>query len=260
MDILNIRHPVEEISGFWKFVRTPVKNIKARSTPEHLLHLIISGRYTLKTNNRIYHVKPGDIIYYYASEDVEWTENTETVVFYSIAFVSSLFKPPAYEKRVMRANPRTIRAFDGLYECSLCPDKFTRTAKMFSSLSEILLEIEKQKKEDPPSDYREASSDTWGMIENKIRTEKLFRVQLSDLCAMTGKSRASVIRACRKSTGSTPLKRIHDLRMNEAKGLLRFSTLNITQIAEYLHYPRIHEFSREFKKHFGTAPIHILKG
>lgn len=254
MDILNLKHPVEEISGFWKFVRTPMKNIRARSTPGHLLHLIVSGRYTLKTNKRLYHVKPGNIIYYYASEDVEWMENTETVVFYSVAFISSMFKPLPYEKRVMRASAKMNRAFNSLYEYSLSSDEFIRTAKMFSSLSEILLEIEKQRKENAPSDYHEQSSGIWEIVENKIRTEKLFRVQLGDLCAMTGRSRASVIRACRKSTGSTPLKRIHELRMNEAEGLLCFSTLNITQIAEYLRYPRMHEFSREFKKHFGFAP------
>ncbi|OGV46448.1 MAG: hypothetical protein A2017_02060 [Lentisphaerae bacterium GWF2_44_16] len=259
MDILNIRHPLEEISGFWKFVRTPRKNIKARSTPGHLLHLIISGRYTLKTNNRIYHVKPGDIIYYYASEDVEWMENTETVVFYSVAFVSSMFKPLPYEKRVMKANIEMKKAFNLIYEYSLSPDEFTRTAQMFSSLSGILLEIEKQRKENALSDCHEQSSGTWEIIEDKIRREKLFRVQLSDLCAMAGKSRASVIRACRKSTGTTPLKRIHELRMNEAEGLLRFSTLNVTQIAEYLHYPRMHEFSREFKRHFAFAPTRIFK-
>ncbi|MHC4874825.1 MAG: helix-turn-helix domain-containing protein [Planctomycetota bacterium] len=50
------------------------------------------------------------------------------------------------------------------------------------------------------------------------------------------------------------MQRLRSLRMSEARGLLIYSSLNITQIAQYLDYPRVHEFSREFKKYFGVSP------
>ena len=43
--------------------------------------------------------------------------------------------------------------------------------------------------------------------------------------------------------------------MAEARGSLKFSTLNISQVAGYLSYPRIHEFSREFRRLCGQSPI-----
>jgi AraC-like DNA-binding protein len=53
------------------------------------------------------------------------------------------------------------------------------------------------------------------------------------------------------------MRRIQTVRMEEARGLLLFSTLNVTQVAEYLGYPRLHEFSREFSQYFGAPPSRV---
>ena len=42
--------------------------------------------------------------------------------------------------------------------------------------------------------------------------------------------------------------------MSEAKKLLRYSGMNVSEIAAYLGYPRVHEFSREFSKNSGSSP------
>lgn len=256
--MLNMKSPVEYVSGVWKFVRTPRKDIKAKSTPDHLLHLVVSGSYTLKTNNRIYEIKPGSIIYYYATEDVEWVESKETVVFYSVAFKSELFKPLSYENRVFKAGKSTVSSFEKLYEYSLCQNVYVRTIGVYNSLLNILLDIQKTMAGSTPNDSKNKAENIWNNIEQKIRTEKKFRAQLNELCEISHKSRATLIRICKKSTGETPIRRIRDIRMSEANGLLQFSTLNITQISEHLDYPRIHEFSREFKKYFGVPPTNIL--
>ena len=39
-------------------------------------------------------------------------------------------------------------------------------------------------------------------------------------------------------------------RMEASKGLLLYTNLPITEIADQLGYERIHEFSREFSKYF----------
>lgn len=257
MNMLNIKFPVEYVSGVWKFVRTPRKDIKSKSTPDHLLHLVVSGAYTLKTNNRIYEIKPGSIIYYYASEDVEWIDSKETVVFYSVAFKSELFKPLSYENRVLKAEKSTVSAFEKLYEYSICQNEFIKTLGVYNSLLTILMDIQNLTVDTDGGSSREEAANIWNNIEQWIRTEKKFRAHLNDLCEMSHKSRATLIRICKKSTGATPISRIRDIRMAEANGLLQFSTLNITQISEHLGYPRIHEFSREFKKYFGVPPTCI---
>ena len=258
MNMLNIKFPVEYVSGVWKFTRAPRRDIKAKSTPDHLLHLVVSGSYTLKTNGRVYEIKPGSIIYYYASEDVEWIESRETVVFYSVAFKSELFKPLSFENRVFKAAKRTVSAFGKLYEYSLCQDEYVKTLGIYSSLLDILADIQKITADTDTGGSKDEAENIWNNIELKIRTEKKFRPQLNELCEMSHKSRATLIRICRKSTGESPMRRIRNIRMAEANGLLQFSTLNITQISEHLDYPRIHEFSREFKKYFGVPPTRIL--
>ncbi len=258
MNILNINFPVEYVTGVWKFERAPRKDIKAKSTPDHLIHLVISGSYTLKANNRIYEITPGSIIYYYATEDVEWIDSRETVVFYSVAFKSELFKPLSYENRVLKAENSTVSAFEKLYEYSLCQNEYVKTIGVYSSLLSILMDIYNSATDTVEGNSKEKAKNIWDDIEQKIRMKKKFRTQLNELCEMSQKSRATLIRICKKSTGKSPIRRIRDIRMAEANGLLQFSTLNITQISEHLDYPRIHEFSREFKKYFGVPPTRIL--
>jgi AraC-like DNA-binding protein len=258
MNVLNIKSPVEYVSGVWKFVRTPRRDIKARSTPDHLLHLVVSGAYTLKTNGRIYEIKPGSIIYYYASEDVEWIQSRETVVFYSVAFKSEPFKPLSFENRVIKASKKTVSSFEKLYEYSLCQNEYVKTLGIYSSLLSILADIQKITADADTESPKNETENIWNNIEQKIRTEKKFRPQLNELYEMSHTSRATLIRICKKSTGQSPISKIRDIRMAEANGLLQFSTLNITQISEHLGYPRIHEFSREFKKYFGAPPTRIL--
>jgi len=258
MDMLNIKHPIEYVSGVWKFERTPRKGIKVRSTPDHLLHLVVSGSYLLKNNNRIYEIKPGSVIYYYATEDVEWLESKETVVFYSVAFKSEFIRPLPLESRVFKAVRSTVSAFEKLYGYSICQDEYVKTMGIYSSLLAILMDIQKYTSVPDSDKQKDKVADIWNSVEQKIRTEKKFRVQLNELCEMSHRSRATLIRICRKSTGESPMRRIRSIKMAEANGLLHFSTLNITQISEYLGYPRIHEFSREFKKHFGFPPTRIM--
>lgn len=255
--MLNIKSPVEYVSGVWKFVRTPRKEIKAKSTPDHLLHLVVSGSYTLKTNNRIYEIKPGSIIYYYATEDVEWVKSRETVVFYSVAFKSEMLKPLSFENRVLKASKKTISAFERLYEYSLCQNEYLKTMGVYNSLISILLDIQKMTAGTIADTPKDKAANIWDYIEHRIRAEKNFRAQLDELCEISHRSRATLIRDCKKATGKSPMSRIRDMRMAEANGLLQFSTLNITQISEHLDYPRIHEFSREFKKYFGVPPTSI---
>lgn len=55
----------------------------------------------------------------------------------------------------------------------------------------------------------------------------------------------------RKSTGSSPMRYVHEFRLNKAKRLIRYSDMTAGEIAAYLGFESIHYFSRAFKKHFG---------
>jgi len=248
--------PLESILGVWKFRRLPGNKHRCSSTPGHLLHLVVAGDYLLRTNGRQYNIQPGDIIYYHESEDVEWLENNNTVIFYSVGFLAPELQPLPFNMRVFQATGKLHQAFIQLYTASLETDPSQRIFEMYSALFKILFRIEKFKTTLSPSPEKLT---LWQEIEQLIRKNHQFRPTLDELCEMCQYSRATIIRSCRRTTGMSPIKYIRKIRMEEAKGLLQYSLLNVTQTADYLGYPRLHEFSREFSAYFSYPPSSLRK-
>lgn len=249
--MLNAKAPIDSIDGIWKLSGAPYRTCKARSLPAHLLHLIEEGSYRLRTNQREYHVKKGDLIYYYGSETVEsFGDHTETV-FFSVGFTSDTFKPLPLDCRVLNATGKLKTMFRELYDASLIPDCTRRTLLLFSGLSEILAAIRQIV---PQSQLSPEAENPWWQVENALCCQRNFRPTIDELCKMAHCSRSTIVRLCRKATGIPPLARLQQIRMSEAKALLAHSTLNVTQIAGYLGYPRMHEFSREFSSYCGKPP------
>ena len=50
------------------------------------------------------------------------------------------------------------------------------------------------------------------------------------------------------------MKRVKQLRLSQARGMLQFSQLSISEIAYDVGYERVQEFSRDYRKHFGCTP------
>ena len=52
------------------------------------------------------------------------------------------------------------------------------------------------------------------------------------------------------------MKRVKQIRMSLAWGLVMFSDLRMTDIAERVGYARVHEFSRDYRRAYGRSPTH----
>lgn len=243
--------PVERVTGVWRFGRQAGGCHRARSLPGHLLHLIIKGEYRLRISGREYKVGKGDIVYYYEVEEVEWLGNDVEVVFYSVGFLAPSLTPPPVDKRVMKAGESARRTFEELYNVSVEPDSFSRTCGIMAALLSILREIFAFA---GASSAGSSSENPWWGVEAGLRRRKRFRASLDEMALMASVSRSSLVRCCRAATGSSPRQRLALARMEEARGLLECSGLGVSQIADYLGYPRLHEFSREFARCFGSSP------
>lgn len=211
----------------------------------------MSGSYHLRTNARTYQIMQGDVIYYHESEEVDWLGNTEPVEFYSVGFLAPTWPPLPPESRVFPSNRSIRKAFDRLYRGSLLPHLTDRTMSVYTELLGIMRLVDQRLKR---SSSHESGDRKWLEIEQAIRERRIFRTTLDELCKIAHCSRASVVRACRRTTELSPMQRLRQIRMEEARGLLLYSNLSISQVAEYLGYPRVHEFSREFSAHFGSPP------
>jgi len=238
--------PIEHIMGVWKFRRPPFFKYLCYSLSGHLLHLVTSGSYLVKINGIAYEVNEGDVIYYYESEEVETIGKNSEVVFYSVSYLAPSLLPLPVESRVFSADKELQRLFCQLYEAFSSENMQTRSFTVYATLLNILSRI--------GGIYFDVNipvqdQELWWAVERRIRRDKIFRPILSELVKISGYSKVTLIRSCRKSTGDTPINRLRKIRMEEAKSLLSFANLNVTQVAEYLGYTRDHEFSREFSKY-----------
>ncbi|WP_299556394.1 AraC family transcriptional regulator [Seonamhaeicola sp.] len=256
-EIYRISVPVESITGVWEFHRPSNFKYLCYSLPGHLLHLVTKGSYTVRINSRVYEVNEGDVIYYYESEEVESIGNETEVTFYSVGFQASKLSPLSIENRVFQSTSGMQLSFKRLFEGYSSYEAKPRPYKTFAALMDILSGINELYRMSQDKD--EENEELWWALERRIREQKMFRPSLSDLSEIAGYSRATVIRSCKKVTGLTPQSRMQIIRMEEAKGLLSFANLNVSQVAEYLGYPRMHEFSREFSRYFGKPPSKFLK-
>jgi len=253
-----IPSPVERITGMWEFSFSSHHHGVCHSTPSHLIHLVTRGRYRLRTDGREYEIHAGDVIWYYESENVEWLSNDTPVTFYSVGFDAPWLPPPPLEARVFPGSRTLRRAFEALFDASLLAQPVSRNLGMHTALLQMLAEVHRCQARAGSPAVNVSTSNTpaqlWWGVEKNVRTTRCFRPTLEELSDWAGCSRASLCRACHAATGVSPIRRLRDLRMAEAKGLLLLSTMNVSQIAEYLGYLRVHEFSREYRKYFHHAP------
>ena len=97
------------------------------------------------------------------------------------------------------------------------------------------------------------------MIKDFMEKKLCSDLNLSELCShfLIGKSQLSKIFV--ENCGKSPMAYYTDLKMNEAKRLLREDVLTVSEISRELGFPSIHGFSRSFKKNVGVSPTDYKK-
>ena len=82
---------------------------------------------------------------------------------------------------------------------------------------------------------------------------------LSELCGRFIISKTQLCKIFRESTGQSPMEYYMELKIKEAKKLLREKNHSVSQISDMLGYSSIHIFSRAFKKAVGFSPTAYAK-
>lgn len=149
-------------------------------------------------------------------------ENKENLRFVSTAFGSSQLLQCYFTEFLIRL----IRNGSILSE-NVVPSKKTRSIAN-NSLSELICEY----------------------MKNNIYSS----LTLKDVCTyfMSGKTR--IYKIFCESTGQSPMEYYMDLKIKEAKKLIREKNYSVSQISDMLGYSSVHIFSRAFKKAVGMSP------
>ncbi|OGV54970.1 MAG: hypothetical protein A2X45_02835 [Lentisphaerae bacterium GWF2_50_93] len=94
------------------------------------------------------------------------------------------------------------------------------------------------------------------LICRNIRENPGRKFRIPQLAAKSSMCIDHFIRVFRRHKGMTPGDYIVDSRIEAARGLLQFSTHNISQVAELLGYRNVYAFSKQFKERTGKPPTH----
>ncbi len=250
-----MRSVLDDIHYVWHYEWPAHHTASTLSPIGHTLQYMTRGSYSLELNNIDYLVKEGDIVYYAGLEPHRYRGAGDSVSMYSINFSADRLPSISTSERVFRDSGKFATDFRNIYEGFHQPEGALVSLSAFHSLSKILRNI--YFAETDTNSSMEGSR--WVQIEILIKTERNFRVKSAELSSRFGLSPSSLYRLCIKSTGKSPEKRIKEIRMNEALNMLKYTGMNISEIAAYLSYSRINEFSREFSRYMGKPPTEYLK-
>jgi AraC-like DNA-binding protein len=100
----------------------------------------------------------------------------------------------------------------------------------------------------------DAPTKPWWAIEAKLRGKLDQPIDLPFLKNLSGLSLRSIEEACDLATRTTPMKRVKELRLTYARGLVQHSDLTISEIAYRTGYSRVQELSRDYHERLEVTP------
>lgn len=246
--------PIQAILLVAKFERHKAhQQFQATSLPGHLLQLIVAGEVRQVCNGREYELHPGNLIWYHEDEFVRGKTRRVPWVFYSVNFIAPTLPPPPFEARLF-TNCGSLRPlFEQLLHAWLntMQTPLARGFHAHSALHSLLAAL------DTPAQrpyHIDPGAQLWWELESDYRKDLRRPISLALLAERAHASPATIARSCHYAVGLPPLKRLKHVRLSLARGLVLRSQFSIKEIAEQTGYARIHEFSRDYRKHFSLPP------
>ncbi len=92
------------------------------------------------------------------------------------------------------------------------------------------------------------------LICDYLKSNLYTPITLKEVCEHFLIGKTQLCKIFRESTGQSPMEYYIELKISEAKKLLREKNYSVSQISDMLGYSSIHIFSRAFKKATGLAP------
>ena len=233
--------------------QNPTRSFQATSLPGHLLHLVLSGEVEQTCNGRRQHLSPGSVVWYHEDEWVEGRVIREPWIYYTVNFSAPTLPPPDFEARLISDQSDLQDTFAALHTHWQKPASLQRDFQCQARLLQLLAGIN--------SDIGQQPSVTpngrlWWEVESWARQHIDRAVTLGDLCDQFHRSANTLARACTEAVGLTPMKRLKQIRLSLAHGLVHFSELTMSEIALRVGYARVHEFSRDYRKVYNLPPSH----
>lgn len=215
------------VQGLWRFARPSGFAGKARSTTDHLVHLVEIGSYRLGLGGRSWSVTAPALIWYHDQEAVTWTGDAHPVCFCSCAFASPGLAPPPAGERVRQAPEAVATAFAQLMTAAQGTGLQGALGFQIAAchwLDKVLAAY-----------CLATGADTWDRVERRALASGV-RPTIADLAAWAGTSISSLERLCRDRHGCSPGVRLRSLRLLQAEALAAQGGLRRPDVARLTGY------------------------
>lgn len=228
------------------------------SLPGHLIHICTSGEVEQSANGVKQRIGPSRAIWYHENESVKGKVLNPPWEFFTVNFQAPSIPPPPLTHRISVVERSTVDRMGRLLK--LWREKDRDGILCHLQIHSILLSVIADLFHGNSTCRRiDGSTQVWWEIESLLRDKLEQPIDVTMLKKISGKSQRTIDRACRLATGLSPMKRIKKVRLSYARGLVQFSDLSMTAIAMKLGYPRVQEFSRDYRSIFGCTPTQDRK-
>lgn len=118
------------------------------------------------------------------------------------------------------------------------------------NIQEIYLHLQRASGREQSPANRDDLADVVEYIENNLDCD----MNLQDLANIVCLEKTYFLKKFKQLTGLTPMAYTRNARIKKAKELLRYSDMNVTQIARVVGFRSVHHFSRYFAGVVGMSP------
>ncbi|MBM3858391.1 MAG: AraC family transcriptional regulator [Verrucomicrobia bacterium] len=245
--------PVQRLILVDEIERTQTVRFQSQSLPGHLLHIVTAGTVSQWSEGRAEAFGPNAVVWYHENEPVRGEILRAPWRFITINFHAPTLPPPPDDRRVLRADATTLRL--GRRLLSLWRNHSMPPLERQFHCHRVLLELlHHLLSRDNLKMAPQLGAKLWWRIEKQLRSRLEEPITLADVQRLSGSSARSVACACKAATGLSPMKRLREIRLGYARGLVQHTDLPITEIAYRVGYARPQEFSRDYHRRFDVTP------
>jgi AraC-like DNA-binding protein len=227
----------------------------ASSLPGHLIQLNLTGEAYHEVNGRRYVMTPGRLIWYHQDELVRVEVLKAPWSLLTLNFLAPTLAPPPFESRVHDVPDSVARLFFKLLAAwrDTAAPALVRELRVHAKLSDLLATLLLTLKGGQGYSM-DPGAELWWRLESQLRRDLSVPISLKSMTRVSGRSVSTVTRSCKEALGVSPMKRMRQVRLSLARGLVQRSDLLFKEIAGRVGYARVHEFSRDYRREFACTP------
>ena len=214
----------------------------------YLIHYIFEGCGKIETSDGIFAVKKGEMFIIRPDEVTYYEADGENPWHYAwIGFRTDTELPVFSENRII-ASEKSRRIFSDIADCCKSGDNDTEMY-LYGKLYELLSVLSKR-----TSGGVRKSNEYVLKAKNYIDNNFSYDINVLEIADELGLDRSYFSTLFKKYTGLSPKQYIVEVRLDHAARLMKENGISPSEAAFRCGYKDIFNFSKMFKRRFGTAP------